>query len=132
MKKKAEVLALFVCFVVASVVGRLSLTKIKNMKQIFSLATLLLISLISFAQQPNFEWAVRMGGTNHDQAESIAVDAIGNVYATGSFQNQTDFDPSGNTYFLNSFGFTDIFVSKTDGVGDFIAQIAQKLTPGTY
>ncbi len=68
----------------------------------------------------NFVWAKKFGGTGDNEGNSIAVDAAGNVYTTGYFDNTTDFDPGTGTYNLSSFGNTDIFISKLDSSGNFI------------
>lgn len=60
----------------------------------------------------NFLWAKQLGGTNSDQGNSLAVDAIGNVYTTGYFRGTADFDPGPGTYNLTSFGGRDAFVVK--------------------
>ena len=71
----------------------------------------------------NFLWAKTMGGINEDAGGSIAFDASGNVYTTGSFRATVDFDPdSSGTFFLStsSPGEFDIFISKLDSSGNFI------------
>lgn len=71
----------------------------------------------------NFVWARRMGGTGNDYADygrSIAVDAVGNVYTSGRFQNTVDFDPGTGIYNLTSAGDDDVFVSKLDANGNFL------------
>ena len=72
------------------------------------------------AQYPNFLWAVQMGEASDDFGNSIAVDAKGNVYTTGSFRNTVDFNPGTETYYLSSKGGTDIFISKLDPFGNLI------------
>ncbi|MCX6291693.1 MAG: PKD domain-containing protein [Bacteroidetes bacterium] len=69
----------------------------------------------------NFIWAKAMGGTNDDEANSIAVDPSGNgaVYTTGFFYQSADFDPGIATYILNSAQVSDIFISKLDSAGNF-------------
>ena len=52
----------------------------------------------------NFVWAKAMGGTGHDAAFGIALDASGNVYATGVFRDTADFDPGAGTFDLPSAG----------------------------
>ncbi|MCP4641529.1 MAG: hypothetical protein GY851_13890 [bacterium] len=67
----------------------------------------------------DFVWAKAMGGAlGDDYAESIAVDASGNVCTTGRFGNGADFDPGPGTYNLTSVGSSNIFVSKLSGEGD--------------
>ncbi|MCF8294807.1 MAG: choice-of-anchor D domain-containing protein [Bacteroidales bacterium] len=68
----------------------------------------------------NFVWAKNMGGSSSDVGYSIAIDASGNVYTTGSFQGSTDFDPGSGTHYLSSNGYYDIFISKLDASGNFI------------
>jgi uncharacterized membrane protein YqhA len=68
----------------------------------------------------NFGWAKSMGGTNDDNGVSISVDGSGNVYTTGYFHGNVDFDPGPGTSNLTSAGSNDIFISKLDASGNFI------------
>jgi hypothetical protein len=52
--------------------------------------------------------------------DRIAVDATGNVVATGVFQNTVDFDPGPVSFPLTSAGDEDIFVWKLDTNGNFV------------
>ncbi|MDX2172739.1 MAG: T9SS type A sorting domain-containing protein [Bacteroidota bacterium] len=69
----------------------------------------------------NFIWTKSMGGTSgSNTANSIAIDAASNIYATGYFDQTTDFDPSAGTFNLTSLGGVDIFVLKLDASGSFV------------
>ncbi|MEA3445471.1 MAG: SBBP repeat-containing protein [Bacteroidota bacterium] len=68
----------------------------------------------------NFVWAKNMGGSSSDGGNSIAIDASGNVYTTGSFLDTADFDPGSGTHNLSSNGEYDIFISKLDASGNFV------------
>jgi hypothetical protein len=71
----------------------------------------------------NFVWAKQMGvaGAAFAYGYSIAVDAFGNVYTTGTFTGTVDFDPGPGTYnFTTVAGADDIFVSKLDSSGNFV------------
>jgi len=68
----------------------------------------------------NFQWARNMGGANGDYGNSIAVDASGNVYTTGTFAGTADFDPGAGTQSLASDGSDDIFISKLNASGIFV------------
>lgn len=68
----------------------------------------------------NFVWAKQFGGVDEDQGLSIKVDALGNVFTTGLFESTADFDPSTNTFNLNSWGSTEVFISKLNTSGDFV------------
>jgi hypothetical protein len=68
----------------------------------------------------NFLWAKQIGGSLQDRVYGMDLDASGNIYVAGGFWGLTDFDPSASTYTLNTFGSTDIFVSKYSSSGTFI------------
>ncbi len=68
----------------------------------------------------NFIWAKQFGGTNIDDAFGIALDASGNVYATGRFQQTVDFNPDLGTFNLTSAGNFDVFITKLDASGNFL------------
>lgn len=81
---------------------------------------LLLLTISSFSQSPDFVWAKQMLGTGEQQASGITTDASGNIYTTGFFDGLVDFDPGAGTYTLNSPGFKSVYVSKVDAQGNFI------------
>jgi hypothetical protein len=69
----------------------------------------------------NFVWAKRFGGTGSDSGVSIALDASGNVYSTGSYTGTVDFDPGTSTYnLITPTGAVDYFISKLDASGNFV------------
>jgi uncharacterized repeat protein (TIGR01451 family) len=68
----------------------------------------------------NFIWAKGIGGSGLDQAQSISIDPLGNIYLTGSFNNLVDFDPGVGVSNLNSLGSSNIFVLRLDVNGDFV------------
>lgn len=67
----------------------------------------------------NFLWAKSMGGLGRETSQSIEVDAQGNVYTTGQFEETVDFDPNEDTL---SYTATeqDIFIQKLDSDGNLI------------
>jgi len=68
----------------------------------------------------NFVWAIKFGeATNDENGYSIAVDAAGNVYSTGSYSNTVDFDPGVGVFNLTS-ACNGIYVSKLSPTGDFV------------
>jgi len=77
------------------------------------------ITLVN-AQAPVFHWAKGMTGTTTSEGKSIAVDAAGNVIATGVLRGTADFDPGPGVYNLTSAGVEDIFISKLDANGNFL------------
>jgi hypothetical protein len=67
-----------------------------------------------------FAWAKQIGGGDMDYGFSIKVDAAENIYVTGSFIDEVDFDPGSGIFKAISKGMDDIFISKWDGSGAFI------------
>ncbi len=73
---------------------------------------------------PEYHYMFNSQGINSDR--SIAVDASGNIYATGWFSKTVDFDPGAGVYSLTTFGTDknitrpDIFISKLDASGNFV------------
>ncbi|MEP7318175.1 MAG: SBBP repeat-containing protein [Panacibacter sp.] len=70
----------------------------------------------------NFVWAKKFSGSDDDYAYAIALDALGNIYTTGTFQATTDFDPGPGTYNLTSVSYytNDMFIAKLDAAGNFV------------
>ncbi|MBD2699075.1 SBBP repeat-containing protein [Spirosoma sp. BT702] len=68
----------------------------------------------------DYVWAKRMGSTSDDRGQSIGVDNSGNVYTTGYFVNEVDFDPGSGTVDLTSAGDFDIFLSKLSSSGNYV------------
>ncbi|MDQ3101952.1 MAG: SBBP repeat-containing protein, partial [Bacteroidota bacterium] len=59
-----------------------------------------------------FMWAFNVGGTGSDNAKSISIDPLGNIYVAGAFNATADFDPGTGTTELMSAGTYDIFLAK--------------------
>lgn len=72
------------------------------------------IALAKYSSNGNYIWAFKIGGTNNDYVNDIALDSLDNIYITGYYNGTVDFDPSTNTLNLVSNGGADIFVSKFD------------------
>jgi len=53
-------------------------------------------------------------------ADSLEVDAVGNVYATSAFSGTVDADPGSGIFNLTSDGNNDILVRKLDSAGNFV------------
>lgn len=69
----------------------------------------------------NFIWGKGVGGASADNGKSIALDSLGNLYATGWFKDTVDFDPGAGVYNLSSsFSNDNLFILKLDGSGNFV------------
>ena len=91
----------------------------KSVKKI-TCSVLLSLSALIMNAQANYVWANKMGAASADDGYAVTVDALGNVYTTGSFRGTVDFDPGALVFNLTSSGGADIFVSKLDAAGNFI------------
>jgi len=78
------------------------------------------VFIVKLDSSGNFVWAKRFGDFLPDGGSSVAVDAAGNVYATGNFQGTADFDPSFGTFNLISAGDDDIFIVKLNVSGNLV------------
>ena len=65
-------------------------------------------------------WARQVGGTGVDAGYGLALDGQGNIYLTGNFTGQSDFDPGPGTFNLASTGSFDIFLAKYDPDGQLL------------
>ena len=68
----------------------------------------------------NFVWAKAIGSSGFYRGRSITLDALSNVYTTGSFSGTADFDPGSGVSNLVSAGSNDIYISKLDSSGNFL------------
>ncbi|MCE1201421.1 MAG: DUF6273 domain-containing protein, partial [Bacteroidia bacterium] len=65
-------------------------------------------------------YARSIGGTGGDYVTAIAVDGEDNVYITGYFSGNADFDPGTGIANLSSIGDNDIYLAKYDASGNYI------------
>ena len=68
----------------------------------------------------NYVWGKVIEATNYSTPNSITIDNSNNVYATGSFTGEVDFDPSAGTFNVTAAGNNDTFVLKLDADGNFV------------
>ena len=82
---------------------------------------LLIITLATVSSSAQtLQWGKSIGSTNDDAARSISIDGAGNVITAGSFRAQIDLDPGANTVNVNVSGNQDIFITKSDSLGNYI------------
>jgi hypothetical protein len=83
------------------------------------------IAVICFLMAANLnaqtlDWVKTFGGIGDDFCESMVIDAVGNVYTVGGFQNTVDFNPGTDSMMLSSLGWRNIFIQKLDAQGNFL------------
>ncbi len=80
----------------------------------------------------NFIWAKKVGGFFVDDARDMALDAQGNIYLTGIFNNSADMNPGVATNNVTGVGSDDIFITKLDNDGNFVWAKSIGTTGGDY
>src|SRR5690606_6658358 len=92
------------------------------MKYTFTLLSIFLFSLLK-AQDVTLTYAKKIGGNGSDYNSSLVLDAVGNVYTTGTFNFQADFNPDPvETFFMTpaSNYQPDVYITKFDAAGNFV------------
>jgi uncharacterized repeat protein (TIGR01451 family) len=103
--------------------GTIDFDPTANVHQVSSISTFddAFIQKLDF--RGNLIWIKTIAGSGDPQeALSISVDSINNVYIAGRFEGTADFDPGPGIYNLASSGFSfdyDLFVLKLDPQGNF-------------
>jgi hypothetical protein len=67
---------------------------------------------------PPHGWACGWGSFNSDEVHSLGVDNGGNVYVTGLFNEEVDFDPGPGNDYRASNGNADVFLGKFNQHGN--------------
>ncbi|MES2622715.1 MAG: SBBP repeat-containing protein [Bacteroidota bacterium] len=72
--------------------------------------------------QGNYGWVKQFRGISASLAspEAMTVDPNGNLYITGYFGGNVDFDPGTLTFSMSDLGSGDMFVAKLDALGGFV------------
>ncbi len=75
------------------------------------------IFVCKFLANGTFAWAVNIGGAAGDAGSRIVLDDQENVYVTGSFNGEVDFNPGAGTNNLGTAGVASGFVLKLNSAG---------------
>ncbi|MFT5820533.1 MAG: hypothetical protein ACI8ZM_001776 [Crocinitomix sp.] len=81
-----------------------------------------LFCFVSFAQEPQFLWAERLGddALTSDNSRAVEYDSDGNIYSAGHFSGTVDFDPSAGETLITSIFGRDAYLQKLDADGSLI------------
>ena len=84
----------------------------------FFLATFLCICcLASFGYTVRAQYAINLGGPSFDEGLEVGLDALGNAYYIGNFDDTLDFDPGPAVHNLNNNN-NDVFVASYTPMGE--------------
>ena len=78
------------------------------------------IFINKFDLNGNCLWVKQIGGVSDDCSNAITTDINNNVFITGYFYDEVDFDPNSNIFDLISNGNKDAFILKLDENGNFL------------
>ena len=78
------------------------------------------IFLCKYNSNGIYQWTIPIGSPSHDEANSVAIDAMGNAYITGRICSSADLDPSPATVNLIPTGLCDPFLAKYDSNGSLV------------
>lgn len=95
------------------------------MKSFLAFLSCLLINCSIYAQDLNFEtafsFANSLSSNTNEAGNAIASDAFGNVYASGSFRGDVDFDPTASNVILSGNPSNDnAYLAKYDSSGNIV------------
>lgn len=65
-------------------------------------------------------WAIQIGGIGVETGNSLAIDSANNIYLTGTFNGNCDFDPGPDSVNLISKGNRDFFIEKLNSNGSLV------------
>ena len=86
------------------------------------------VYIAKISSSGEWQWAVRAGGSSSDYGYGIALDSSGNIYATGSFEDNATF---GNTSLIAEDD-DDIFVAKLSNSGSWLWAVKAGGTGSEY
>ncbi len=66
-----------------------------------------------------YVWAQGITGPGIEIGYSIGLDALDNIYTTGFYSDNVDFDPGAGTFTLTTAGY-EVFILRLDNAGNFI------------
>lgn len=90
------------------------------MKKYYTILVFFIFTTLQ-AQSPTYQWGKFIGGsTSNEYANSVTVDASGNIITVGRFDGTTDLDPSAGVASFTSAGGNDLYITKTDSNGNFV------------
>jgi len=84
-----------------------------------SIVILVSVFCTGFAFSQNYEWSFNIGSNNNELVRALDTDNNGNIYSTGFFEDNLDFNFESGTSNLILQGSEDIFIQKTSSDGTF-------------
>lgn len=68
-----------------------------------------------------YVWAKKIGNANSEKVNDVSIDALGNIYITGSYQGTVDIDPAATIVnLISTSGSRDAFIAKYTSAGALV------------
>ena len=77
------------------------------------------VFIAKYFSDGQLDWVKRIGGPLSDKPTALQISKQGDIFISGLFSAQVDFDPNPGIQLRNSAGGTDAFILKLDNRGDF-------------
>jgi hypothetical protein len=77
------------------------------------------VYITKFQSSGSYQSVLVWGGEGHDKCSDITIDVLGNLYATGHFEETCDFDPGTAEVERDAGQSLDAYLSKFDSSGNF-------------
>lgn len=78
------------------------------------------VFLAKYNSSGSEQWIRRMGGSQDETGDAVTVDAAGDVYISGTYWGNGDWDPGSGTHTLTHKGYSDIYFGKYTSGGNLI------------
>lgn len=75
---------------------------------------------LKYSNAGTFQWSKQIGSFSFESITNVATDSLNNIYFSGNFNGNVDFDPSAVSHNLGATGSYDSFLLKIDGNGNTI------------
>lgn len=79
------------------------------------------VFLCQFNPDGDLNWVRSFGGKDNDASFGIATGEASNIYVTGTFRDEVDFDPGPKKVIRTSNGMDDVFLIRVDNNGTFLS-----------
>ncbi len=90
------------------------------------------IFMLKLDSMGKFIWVNSFGGTSDDNCNAIKIDNDENIYSTGGYQKDVDFDPSTSSFILSAGLLSDIYIQKLSQNPTSIKKLVEKYNFAIY
>ncbi len=78
------------------------------------------IFIAKYDESGNYIWSKAIGGNEEEVSSTLAIDSDGNVFISGYFRGNIDFDPSPSMEIHNAVNMDNLYIAKYDSSGNYL------------